>query len=150
MTTTDQTIAGVKTFSSSPIVPDPTTDSQAATKKYVDDNAGGGGLLYKVYTALLNQSGTDAPVEVRVHENTIGSIVWSRASTGNYIATFNDFQTIDGQTIIVSVLCNNVSSIYRGGGWDTNAGFLLTQSVFGAGGEDDLLVGANVEIRVYP
>jgi len=33
----DQTIAGVKTFSSSPIVPAPTTDLQASTKKYVDD-----------------------------------------------------------------------------------------------------------------
>ena len=41
--TGDQTVAGVKTFSSSPVVPTPTTDYQAATKKYVDDNAGGGG-----------------------------------------------------------------------------------------------------------
>lgn len=42
--TGNQTIAGVKTFSSSPIVPAPTTDLQAATKKYVDDSilAGGG------------------------------------------------------------------------------------------------------------
>lgn len=36
--TGNQTIAGIKTFSSSPIVPAPTTDLQAATKKYVDDN----------------------------------------------------------------------------------------------------------------
>ena len=35
--TGDQTVAGVKTFSSSPIVPTPTTDYQASTKKYVDD-----------------------------------------------------------------------------------------------------------------
>lgn len=41
--TGNQTVAGVKTFSSSPIVPAPTTNFQAATKKYVDDNAGGGG-----------------------------------------------------------------------------------------------------------
>ncbi len=40
-TTGNETIAGVKTFSSSPIVPTPTTDMQASTKKYVDDNAGG-------------------------------------------------------------------------------------------------------------
>ena len=39
-TTGDETIAGVKTFTSSPVVPTPTTDLQAATKKYVDDNAG--------------------------------------------------------------------------------------------------------------
>ena len=41
--TGDQTVGGVKTFTSSPVVPAPTTDLQAATKKYVDDNAGGGG-----------------------------------------------------------------------------------------------------------
>lgn len=42
--TGDETVAGIKTFSSSPIVPAPTTDLQAATKKYVDDavTAGGG------------------------------------------------------------------------------------------------------------
>ena len=33
-----QTIAGVKTFTSSPIVPTPTTDMQASTKKYIDDS----------------------------------------------------------------------------------------------------------------
>lgn len=33
-----QSIAGIKTFSSSPIIPTPTTDMQASTKKYVDDN----------------------------------------------------------------------------------------------------------------
>lgn len=35
----NQTIDDIKTFSSSPIVPTPTTDFQAATKKYVNDNA---------------------------------------------------------------------------------------------------------------
>ena len=42
ITTWTQTVAWIKTFSSSPIVPAPTTDMQAATKKYVDDNAGWG------------------------------------------------------------------------------------------------------------
>ena len=36
-----QPIAGEKNFLVSPIVPTPTTDSQASTKKYVDDNSGG-------------------------------------------------------------------------------------------------------------
>jgi hypothetical protein len=35
--TGNQTIAGVKTFTESPIVPTPTTDFQTSTKKYVDD-----------------------------------------------------------------------------------------------------------------
>ena len=38
--TGDETVAGVKTFSESPVVPEPTTDMQTATKKYVDDNGG--------------------------------------------------------------------------------------------------------------
>jgi hypothetical protein len=37
--TGDQLVDGVKTFSSSPIVPTPTTDFQSSTKKYVDDTA---------------------------------------------------------------------------------------------------------------
>ena len=36
--TGDQTIAGIKTFTSSPIVPTPTADTQAVNKKYVDEN----------------------------------------------------------------------------------------------------------------
>ena len=42
--TENQTIDGVKTFTSSPIVPTPTTDFQVATKKYVDDAASVGGI----------------------------------------------------------------------------------------------------------
>ena len=40
--TGDQTVAGVKTFSSIPVSPasSPTTDNQAARKKYVDDSGG--------------------------------------------------------------------------------------------------------------
>lgn len=36
--TGNETIAGTKTFSSSPIVPTPTTETQATNKKYVDDS----------------------------------------------------------------------------------------------------------------
>ncbi|MCO5071151.1 MAG: hypothetical protein M9944_08095 [Rhizobiaceae bacterium] len=52
MLTGAQTVAGVKTFESSPVVPAPTTDLQAATKKYVDDSvssAGGGDMLKTTY-----------------------------------------------------------------------------------------------------
>ncbi len=38
-----ETITGTKTFSASPIVPTPTTNSQAATKAYVDSTAGASG-----------------------------------------------------------------------------------------------------------
>jgi hypothetical protein len=38
---------------------------------------------YKVYTALLTQTETDAPVAT-VLENTIGNIYWIRQTTGGY------------------------------------------------------------------
>lgn len=40
--TGSETVAGVKTFSSSPVVPTPTTNTQAANKSYVDGVAGSG------------------------------------------------------------------------------------------------------------
>jgi hypothetical protein len=40
--TTDQTVAGIKTFSSSPVVPTPTTSGQTANKAYVDTKANSG------------------------------------------------------------------------------------------------------------
>ena len=68
-TSGDETIAGVKTFSSSPIVPTPTTDYQAATKKYVDDNAGSGGglsaygFIYRTTTKDLAATNTWYDIE---------------------------------------------------------------------------------------
>lgn len=41
---------------------------------------------YKVYTALISQSGTDAPTAI-VLENTLGNVVWTRVSEGIYIGT---------------------------------------------------------------
>ena len=59
-TTGDQTIGGVKTFSSSPIVPSPTTDYQAATKVYVDSVAGSGGFIGTCSTAAATAAKTVA------------------------------------------------------------------------------------------
>lgn len=39
--TGDETIQGVKTFDSSPIIPTPTTDDQAQNKEYVDTKVSG-------------------------------------------------------------------------------------------------------------
>ena len=46
----------------------------------------GSSSSYKVYTAILSQSGTNAP-SANILENTIGNIVWSYSSAGNYLAT---------------------------------------------------------------
>jgi hypothetical protein len=47
------------------------------------------GLTYKVYTALLTQTGETAPVPT-ILENTLGgTVTWTRDSIGNYIGTLN-------------------------------------------------------------
>lgn len=55
---------------------------------------------YKVYTALLSQSGTDAPIAT-VLENTLGgTVVWSREDIGNYYGTFSG---ISSETTTITV-----------------------------------------------
>lgn len=73
--TTAQTVAGVKTFSSSPIIPAPTTDLQAATKKYVDDNKTALGALTDKSSSYGNQvAATDGYVVVMAATNAGGSV----------------------------------------------------------------------------
>jgi hypothetical protein len=60
--TGDETIAGIKTFTSSPIVPTPTTDMQVATKKYVDENFGGTVLTTGDQTISGIKTFTSSPI----------------------------------------------------------------------------------------
>ena len=60
---TNQNITAIKTFTVSPIVPTPTADFQASTKKYVDDNSGSGlpaGGTSK--QLLIKQSATEGDI----------------------------------------------------------------------------------------
>lgn len=64
-----QNISGVKTFSQSPIVPAPTSDTQAATKKYVDDAVASGGGSVDAYT----KTESDALFSTKTETNTLDS-----------------------------------------------------------------------------
>jgi len=63
----------------------PIQNGNLALEEYVDTKVTAV-KPYKVYTALLTQTGTTAPVAT-VLENTIGNIVWTYDSTGFYFAT---------------------------------------------------------------
>ena len=47
----------------------------------------GGGASYLVYTALLTQTGTDAPVATVLQNTLGGTVVWSYSSIGIYTGT---------------------------------------------------------------
>ena len=108
---------------------------------------------YKVYTALLTQTGTDAPVAT-VLENTLGGeVVWTYGSTGVYIGTLAGVFTSNKTIVFIS---SKISSIT-----DPSSGILMAESStvntvnINSYGYDagviltDNLV-ANIEIRVYP
>ncbi len=102
---------------------------------------------YQVYTALLTQTGTDAPTTTILGDNTIGNIVWTRASTGVYRGTLTGaFQS--GTTLVfrgdLSANLNRDISCLR----ETNDRIaiytFLTDSA-----TDGLLAATPIEIRVY-
>lgn len=101
---------------------------------------------YKVYTALLTQSGTSVPVAT-VLENTLGgTVVWTRTSNGIYVGTLagvftvnktfttNTFGSFSGFAQFSSSSVNTVNIN------TTNSSGTLT---------DGLLNGNSIEIRVY-
>jgi hypothetical protein len=98
--------------------------SLGGIKKYVLDSIAP--PKYKVYTALLTQTGTNAPVAT-VLENTLGTtIAWTRQSQGIYNATlaegvWNNTKTVTfstlgnsgGRGVIVSLYVNNNNNNIR-------------------------------------
>lgn len=65
---------------------------------------------YKVYTALLNQSGTDAPIAT-VLENTLGgTVVWSYEDVGVYRANLAGAFT-ENKTAIIFNMNENVDVV---------------------------------------
>lgn len=119
---------------------------------------GGNTPSYKVYTALLTQTGTDAPIAA-ILENTLGGdVIWTRNDVGHYTATLigafpdeNKFFTIntekmiDPKTAIALEWLNSDSfNIY------TNSVSVTFNGSIVYSGIDDVLYNYSVEIRVYP
>lgn len=112
------------------------------------------GRSYKVYTALLSQSGTDAPSAV-IMENTIGNIVWSRIDTGDYAGILADAFP-ENKTVILPTTVYQIASpssiddiAFRYLRDDTNK--ITLQSYDNSTGtrSDSVISNSIIEIRVY-
>ena len=104
-------------------------------------------IPYKVYTALLNQTGTDAPVAT-VLENTLGlNIVWSRTGAGQYSGStpglFVDPKKV--AFILVNAQNNNTDSGENG----VDEIYITTYPLNNTPAGDGLLYNAFLEIRLY-
>jgi len=112
-------------------------------------------LPYKVYSALITQNGTDAPVAT-VLQNTLGvTMTWSRVSEGLYRVTAGSgiFTTAKTWTIINNANLSNAAL------YDINRAsttFIEVGSVVLDAGSppyvraDDVIDAISLEIRVYP
>jgi hypothetical protein len=112
------------------------------------------GRPYKVYTALVSQSGTDAPVAT-VLENTIGNIVLTRNGIGQFTVTSDNLFTAYKTAVFITP--TSASSGYPVFAFDTdfpNEDNLYIYSYGEPSGapdnyEDGKLNKTTIEIRVY-
>jgi hypothetical protein len=125
-----------------------------------DSNAPAGsqlraGLPYKVYVALLNQSGEDAPVAT-VSQNTLGgNVEWSWVSTGNYRATLTGAFTSGKTVIFITPDPSSAKGNYHALLPSFSGSSLPDTLMFTCGNvanepADNLVTNDSIEIRVYP
>jgi hypothetical protein len=114
------------------------TGKAAITKEYVDSVI----KPYKVYVALLTQTGMSAPVAT-VLENTLGGrVLWSRNTHGNYTGTLVGALALN--KTIGFVQSNDPSRPLS-----FNANNSANSFEISTNGADDILINATIEIRVY-
>jgi hypothetical protein len=123
-------------------------DTTKIATKYYSGSLTGGSASYLVYTALLTQSGTSAPVAT-VLENTLGgTVVWSYDDVGVYIGTLAGAFVIGQTACIMSPVSGGTSRLSP---HSFNPDFVeLYVYDLSDAGADDYLVSTFVEIRVYP
>ncbi len=104
---------------------------------------------YKVYSALISQTGTNAPV-ADVLENTIGFIGFNYLSVGNYSITSNNAFTLNKTAIFVNSVLLNAETIGCAYGSPLFCQ-IATRDSFGVSANDVLsFYKTFIEIRVYP
>lgn len=101
---------------------------------------------YKVYTALLTQKKNNPPTAI-ILENTIGDIVWTRNSKGEYVGTLNGAFTTNKVICFAGVNNGKLSSVQLIP-TSVNEINLKTINLY-SNFEDDLLSNTSIEIRVY-
>ena len=103
-------------------------------------------LGYTVYTALVTQAGTAAPVATILQNTTGGTITWTRTGTGEYTATIANALFTLNKTL---VFINNGDGLHQGQGVAPNWTSPTTTTIDIDTFSDDALINGAIEIRVY-
>lgn len=101
----------------------------------------------KIYTALLTQTGTNAPIAT-VLQNSLGqNIVWTRVGPGEYIGTTtNGFPEGKTAPSIAGGYLDGYNFIRRN---NENEVFIGTQTQGAGNTEDDWLNNTKISIEIY-
>ena len=133
-------IIGSETYTvATPVIGNPTRNFTMSSIAALSNSIG---LGYTVYTALISQTGTAAPVATVLQNTTSGTIAWVRDSLGNYAGVITgDAFTADKTLVFVN----------QGGGtstaniqWSSS-----TTKVTIITAADSVLTKASIEIRIY-
>jgi hypothetical protein len=106
---------------------------------------------YRIYSALLSQEGTNAPVAT-VLENSIGNIAWTRDGIGLYIGTLVDsFPNNSTAAITSDSAWNNAGVTYITVATSTSPSDFISIETKNLSGvySDDVLAYTYVEIKIY-
>ena len=118
--------------------------------EWVDAPSGGGGASYLVYSAILNQTGTNNPVAT-VFENTLGgTVVWTRVSEGYYIGTLAGAFPSDKTFILYSSIFDVGSLLPALPNISGQINVIEITLATSEGTKDGLLNNTSIEVRVYP
>ena len=100
---------------------------------------------YKSYIALINQSGTNAPVATVIYNDTGSTFIWNYDDVGSYIATSSSPILLGNKTVVFVTAQgnsgNNQNKIFGGTRYNDTSIGLFTSS--------DGILKLNFEIRVY-
>jgi hypothetical protein len=128
--------------------------SQAYTMQDIIDTVGGG-PAYKVYTALLSQSGTNNPTVIVLENTMVNPVTVARQSAGNYTVSCNDFNFFTVNKTAISAISPNANGPIIRTAVNNPTTFRIetynnsiTQPY--SVSSDDVLNRSMVEVRVYP
>ena len=98
-------------------VPLPNTDAKPTTNNFkVSDISSLTNIGYTVYTALITQAGTAAPVATVLQNTTGGTIAWTRPTNpgvGRYVATISGANFTANKTAVIVTSGGNSDMILR-------------------------------------
>jgi hypothetical protein len=106
-------------------------------------------LGYTVYTALITQAGTAAPVATVLQNTTGGTITWTRSSTGRYVATISGKTYTANKTAVLVTFGGNNDNILRPVVTSTTAIDWYNIDSSDQGVSDTVAATTTVEIRIY-